>query len=347
MNIRETSYDNSGDKQVAALKNKLETLKKSVGFWQTRLENHVQKFNAMDLRQCGSATRKSLLRHRQWRNDSKDEQAQESERAESSSRASQEDAASSPSATSSKWKSSLARLKSSGTLSDVSDSVDLPGVIMHHKSDPAIALGGMGQLPSLQASGLPQLQVSAVGRSTDVHGPNAPPKASMLGLGDLLKKLKHAGGLVATMQRGGVLHKSAHHAVHQREALHLGHRRHSRDSQSSSAGTEGLADLVEGHGVGGHAMAATKSNFSDIAQQAVQSALEKQENVPPSPKKEMTRSKAFTALKREVHLLAFAAHARMRSKGNHQGAVPGGRGEFFAGGGGLPEQYEYLIVSGF
>lgn len=291
-----TAQDNSGDKQVAALKNKLETLKKSVGFWQTRLENHVQKFNAMV--EGPPQTTPG---------------AQESERAESSSRASQ-DAASSPSATSSKWKSSLARLKSSGTLSDVSDSVDLPGVIMHHKSDPAIALGGMGQLPSLQASGLPQLQVSAVGRSTDVHGPNAPPKAS-----DLLKKLKHAGGLVATMQRGGVLHKSAHHAVHQREALHLGHRRHSRDSQSSSAGTEGLADLVEGHGVGGHAMAATKSNFSDIAQQAVQSALEKQENVPPSPKKEMTRSKAFTALKREVHLLAFAAHARMRSKGNHQG----------------------------
>lgn len=289
------AQDNSVDKQVSSLKNKLETLKKSVAFWQTRLENHVQKFNAMiegpSLPQTTPGVQEEI--------------------AETSSRASQ-DVASSPSATSSRWKSAASRMKSSGTLSDLSDH-DPPGVIMHKSENPtAPGLGlGVGQMPSLQASGLPGLQVSAVRRLSTDQGPNAPPKAT-----DLLKKLKHAGGLVATMQRGGVLHKTAHHAVHQREALHLGHRRHSRDSQSSSVGAEGLADLVEGHGV--H-VAATKSNFSDIAQQAVQSVLEKQENLPPSPKKEMTRSKAFTALKREVHLLTFAAHARMTSKGNHRG----------------------------
>lgn len=290
-----SNQDNSVDKQVLSLKNKLETLKKSVAFWQTRLENHVQKFNAMVEGPPQSTPG-----------------VQDSEMAETSpSRASQE-ITSSPSASSSRWKSTLSRHKSNGTLSDLSDH-EPPNIVMHTP-------GGQGQ-PSLQASGLAGglaagLQVSAVRRvSTEGQGPNAPPKAS-----DLLKKLKHAGGLVATMQRGGVLHKSAHHAVHQREALHLGQRRHSRDSQSS-VGAEGLADLVEGHGVGVGvaAMATSKSNFSDIAQQAVQSALEKQENVPPSPKKEMTRSKAFTALKREVHLLAFAAHARMKSKGNHRG----------------------------
>eukprot|EP00434_Breviolum_minutum_P041782 symbB.v1.2.037169.t1/scaffold5411.1/size27436/1 len=44
----------------------------------------------------------------------------------------------------------------------------------------------------------------------------------------------------------------------------------------------------------------------------------REQDAPQSPKKEVTRAKAFTALKRQVGLLEFAAHARVRSKGNHR-----------------------------
>lgn len=278
--------ENSVDKQVTSLKNKLETLKKSVGFWQTRLETHVQRFNAMIE---GPAPKPQVAG------------GEANISPESSMAQSQEDfpgTPTSPLSSGSRWKT-VAKMKSSSTLGDLAEANAMPGIVMSHRKTepPTSGLGG------LQASGI---QVSSI-RSE----PTAPPKAS-----DLLNKLKRAGGLVAAMQRGGVLHKTVAAVAHQRDALRLSVRRNSRDStgagSTGAVGAEGLSDLVpEGHRV------VPTSNVAELAQNAVQNALEEQDALA-SPKKEVTRAKAFTALKRQVGLLQFAAHARVRSKGNHR-----------------------------
>ena len=286
--------ENSVDKQVTSLKNKLETLKKSVGFWQTRLETHVQRFNAMIE---GPPAPKQGVAGVEGSHTSP----------ESSMAQSQEDfqqgTPTSPLSSGSRWKT-LAKMKSSSTLGDLSEANAMPGIVMsHRKTEPATSGPGAGGLPSLQASGI---QVSSI-RSE----PTAPPKAS-----DLLNKLKRAGGLAVAMQRGGVLHHTVSAVAHQRDALRLSVRRNSRDSTGTGSvgtvGAEGLSDLVpEGHRV------VPAANVAELAQNAVLNALEEQD-APQSPKKEVTRAKAFTALKRQVGLLQFAAHARVQSKGNHR-----------------------------